>query len=192
MNYPKTRKEAKQLSVPYYFTGIPCKHGHIALRKTKGACVECIKAAWQASAEKRADYFTSYNKSERGKESKKRYYARNTELVKTRALSRPPEIINSYRKKWAEANPESVREHVKQRRRMNKKATPAWLTSEQKAEMKQMYLDAVVASRITGIRYVVDHIYPIQGEFVCGLHVPGNLQIITLKENSIKHNKMPL
>ena len=40
---PKTRKEAQTVGAKYYFTGIPCKHGHIAPRKTKGACTTCAK-----------------------------------------------------------------------------------------------------------------------------------------------------
>ena len=55
MDYPKTRKEAKAKGAKYYFTGEPCKNGHVALRKTKGACVECLKIEWQTSAAKRAD-----------------------------------------------------------------------------------------------------------------------------------------
>ena len=61
MDYPKTREEAKKTGSKYYFTGQPCKHGHIALRKTKGACVECLKVEWQRGNETRADYFRQYN-----------------------------------------------------------------------------------------------------------------------------------
>ncbi len=42
-NLPKTRAEAKATGATHYFTGEPCKHGHIAPRKTKGACVECLE-----------------------------------------------------------------------------------------------------------------------------------------------------
>ena len=38
MNYedlPKTRAEAKATGAKYYYTGEPCKHGHVAPRKTK-------------------------------------------------------------------------------------------------------------------------------------------------------------
>lgn len=38
---PRTRTEAKQLGAKKYFTGQPCKHGHVAPRYTKGVCVQC-------------------------------------------------------------------------------------------------------------------------------------------------------
>jgi len=39
MDYPKTRKKAKEIGATHYYTGEPCSRGHIALRKTKrGMC----------------------------------------------------------------------------------------------------------------------------------------------------------
>jgi len=38
---PRTRTEAKQLGAKKYFTGQPCKNGHVAPRYTKGVCVPC-------------------------------------------------------------------------------------------------------------------------------------------------------
>jgi len=43
MDYPATREEAKRINARFYFTGKPCLRGHVAPRKTKGACVDCIK-----------------------------------------------------------------------------------------------------------------------------------------------------
>lgn len=189
-NYPKTRTEAKALGVTHYFTGNPCKHGHIALRKTKGACVECIKIEWQQSNAKRIDYFKEYNESEVGKQAKKKYYEANKDLVAMKALARSNEDRRKYRSSWAAKNPMKVKASTKHRRNKHKQATPPWLTAEQKKTIKQMYIDAMTTTRVTGTPYVLDHIVPLRSEVVCGLHVPWNLQIMTRAENLIKSNKL--
>ena len=51
------------------------------------------------------------------------------------------------------------------------------------------YKEAKRLTRETGIVYTVDHIIPIKGEFVTGLHVASNLQILTLRDNCRKGNK---
>ena len=68
---PKNRADAKATGAKYYFTGEPCKHGHIAQRKTKGACVDCLKVEWAQARKTRAEYFQTYNKSDAGQKSKK-------------------------------------------------------------------------------------------------------------------------
>jgi hypothetical protein len=188
--YPKTRSEAKASGATHYYTGEPCKHGHIALRKTKGACVECIKIEWEKSYAKRAAYFEQYNKSEAGQQAKKKYYAANKDIVALKALTRPNEDRRKYRAVWAEKNPLVVKANTKHRRSKHKLATPKWLTPEQKKEIKQMYIDAMTATRVTGVQYVVDHKTPLRHPDVCGLHVPWNLQIMTRAENLKKSNKL--
>ena len=92
-NLPKTRAEAKATGAKYYFTGELCKHGHIAPRKTKGACVECLKVEWLQAAETRAEYFREYNKREDIKERKNEWYQENREAVIAAAATRPAAVL---------------------------------------------------------------------------------------------------
>jgi len=190
-NLPKSRAEAVAAKATHYFTGEPCKHGHIAPRKTKGACVACIKVEWQKASETRAEYFKAYNKSEAGKEAKTRYYEANKEAVIAKAKATPNELKNKYRQAWKDANGLSIRADTKARRRKHREATPTWLTHKQKTEIRALYKAAMLSTQITGQRYVVDHIYPLRSEVVCGLHVPWNLRILTQADNLRKSNTLP-
>jgi len=188
---PKTRAEAKATGAKYYFTGEPCKHGHIAARKTKGACVACMKLEWAESAVKRADYFKEYNKSEAGQTAKRTYYEANTELVKLRALGRSDEQRQRYQKAWKDKNLVWVRADTKARRRKHRDASPPWLTTKQKTEIRSLYQIAITMTKVTGEQYVVDHIWPLRSDDVCGLHVPWNLQVIPRAANLAKSNILP-
>lgn len=189
-NLPKTRAEAKATGAKYYFTGEPCKHGHVAPRKTKGACLECLKAEWEQGKEKRAEYFAEYNRSEAGQAAKRQYYERNRDNVIARSQARPTADKRRYQQKYQGKNADLYKSNVSFRRRRFRDATPKWLTPEQKLEIKLKYRLAIELSRRTGIRYVVDHLVPLQGEHVCGLHVAWNLEVITQDDNLKKSNKL--
>ena len=188
-NIPKTRAEAKAVGAKHYFTGKPCKHGHIALRETKGSCVECRRLEHQASYINRKEYFVEYNRSEKGTANKRKYYEANKDLVIAKALAHSAEKKRERRAKWVKENPEKKRALTNARRRRYKQATPKWLTKEQKTEIRQFYTEAQRLMKETGRRFEVDHIEPIQGEDVCGLNVPWNLQILLKEENLKKSNK---
>jgi 5-methylcytosine-specific restriction endonuclease McrA len=187
---PKTRAEAKTLGAKEYFTGVPCKQGHIAPRKTKGACTECLKVEWKAAAKTRAAYFTEYNKREDVKDRKNAWYLENREQVIAAANTRPAHVKREYQTAWKERNTVWVRADTKARRRKHREATPLWLTRKQKSEIRQMYQAAITLTKTTGEQYVVDHIVPLRSDVVCGLHVPWNLRVITQGENLKKSNKL--
>lgn len=69
-------------------------------------------------------------------------------------------------------------------------ATPEWLTGEHLKEIENLYWLARDLKLVSGEEYHVDHILPLRGENVCGLHVPWNLQILSAKENLQKSNKV--
>jgi len=184
--YPNNRKEAQKLGNKYYFTGQPCIRGHIALRKTKGSCLECMKEDWVIDNKKRSEK----PKSEASKAAGRRYYEKNKEAVKARANARPKDEVSQYRKKHKENNPEYYKALTSVRKRRHRSASPPWLTKEHKLAMRQLYLQAMKLTKLTGERYVVDHIVPLISDAVCGLHVPWNLRVITQEENLRKSNKL--
>lgn len=186
MEYPNNRAEAKATGAKYYFTGQPCTRGHVALRKTKGSCIECMKEDWVIDNEKRK----SKPKSEAAKAAGKRYYERNREVVIARAAARPHSEVKTYKQKYKDENPELYKVLTNLRRKRNRHATPPWVTKEQKTAMRMLYVQAQKLTETTGERYVVDHIVPLSNPDVCGLHVPWNLRVITQEENLKKSNKI--
>lgn len=66
---------------------------------------------------------------------------------------------------------------------------PLWLNQAHWAEIEGMYHFAKVMEQITGQKYHVDHIEPLQGRDVSGLHVPWNLRAIPARENMRKSNR---
>ena len=187
MNYPTNRSDAKAQGATHYFTGVPCSRGHIALRKTKGVCVECMREDWVVDNEKRKDK----PKSDAAKAAGKRYYEKNRDTVKARAAARPAHEVRQYKDKHKEKNPEYYKALTSVRKRRHRAATPKWVGADQKKAIRQLYLEAQRLTKLTGVRYVVDHIYPLISDEVCGLHTLNNLRIMTQDENLKKSNKMP-
>lgn len=66
------------------------------------------------------------------------------------------------------------------------RATPDWLTESDLDKMRAIYSEAQRLSKETGILHHVDHIHPLRGKTVCGLHCPLNLQILTATDNLSK------
>jgi hypothetical protein len=95
------------------------------------------------------------------------------------------ETMRLYRLK----NKESEAENCRRRQAKKLQRTPAWLTVDDIWMMREAYALARLRSKMFGFTWHVDHIYPLQGKTVSGLHVPLNLQVITAKANLVKHNR---
>lgn len=69
-------------------------------------------------------------------------------------------------------------------------ATPQWLSKEDRQLIREVYTFAKLREQAKGGKWHVDHIVPLRGDFVCGLHVPWNLQVLPAKANRLKSNKL--
>ena len=88
---------------------------------------------------------------------------------------------------WRANNPHLVEYGQNRRKEVRRRATPKWADL---AAIKQLYLERARISKESGVEYHVDHIVPLQGKIVCGLHVHYNLQILMAAENLRKHNRL--
>jgi hypothetical protein len=114
--------------------------------------------------------------SEAKSRSKARYRESNRELLNKKH--------SDYKKNnRALHNAQWMRYHTK---KLN--ASPPWLTKEHHEQIKSVYAHAKECEMLTGDKYHVDHIVPLQGENVSGLHVPWNLQVLPSDINIAKSN----
>ena len=92
-------------------------------------------------------------------------------------------------RKWNAANRDKRNALDAKRRAAKLQRTPEWLTKEHYKQMEDMYTKSHRLFEQLDVKYDVDHIIPLQGDNVSGLHVPWNLQVITAEENRRKNNK---
>lgn len=111
-----------------------------------------------------------------------RYLDRKDEYV-TRAKAKPIEKQREYRKAWKAKNGARVLLHGRFRKRNMKQATPPWLTPGHWYLMNLFYEQARQLTADTGIEHNVDHVVPLRGKTVSGLHVPWNMRVMVAAAN---------
>jgi hypothetical protein len=152
-----SRQEAIQQNLTRYFTGEPCKYGHIAEKLLSNrTCIEC-------------------------------------QLVRKNIWSNKPNVKQKgfeRLKNWDTPHKHLARTRKRQAAKLQR--LPKWLTEHDLAVIQAKYSIAAMLTRENGIPYHVDHIIPLQGKKVSGLHTPLNLQVIPGSENVKKSNKHPI
>lgn len=145
----------------------PCRSAQNLLWNQKNS--ERVADALKAWRENNADHVIAYRKE---------WYNKNTEKISER-FSR-----------WRKSNLSRRTAAQSARRAAQMQATPSWLSVIEVAQIEEFYEICACVTMQTGVQHHVDHIVPLKGDGVRGLHVPWNLQIITAKENSSKKNRM--
>jgi hypothetical protein len=86
---------------------------------------------------------------------------------------------------WKKANKGRVNTSTAKRRATQLQATPIW------ADLKAIEEIYKLSSAVTELMEPthVDHIVPLRGKYVCGLHVEYNLQLLRAEDNVRKGNK---
>jgi 5-methylcytosine-specific restriction endonuclease McrA len=98
-----------------------------------------------------------------------------------------PEKIREANRNWIKRNPDKNTARVARYSARKRKACPPWADHSAIADV---YARAAKITSETGIPHEVDHIIPLAGENVCGLHVSWNLQVLPLTENRRKKNRV--
>ena len=152
------RKVAKEQGLTHYFTNKPCKHGHIAQRRVSDrVCMECQR--------QEKIIFRAVNPE------KKR-------LIAKQSYERNKESSLAQKKQYRQSNKGKIAALNAARKRIVKQRTPSWLTPVDFERIQNEYKLAALMTKLTGEAWHVDHVVPLQGKLVSGLHVPGNLKAI--------------
>jgi hypothetical protein len=98
------------------------------------------------------------------------------------------EHYKNYFVEYAKSNRGKLNAKWMQREAAKKCRTPSWLDSQMKQQIEVEYSLAAWCTEVMNEQYHVDHIVPLQGKTVSGLHVPWNLQVLPAKLNQQKSN----
>lgn len=129
---------------------------------------------------------------ERNREARRKYNEKNADRIRERNARwwrDNAEYAAERFQRYYMANKELYKEATRRRQAAKIQRTPCWLTKDHMLEMRELYSEAARLSEETGIKHEVDHIVPLQGRAVSGLHVPWNMRIVTRHENRTKHNR---
>lgn len=126
---------------------------------------------------------------------KKSWDSENQDKVKINSKKRyatKKDDIKSYVSVYKKANPAKVTAWNAKRKAAKIQRTPKWLSDIDLERIETQYRLAEILTRLHNKPWHVDHIIPLQGKLVSGLHVPNNLQVLIGSENCSKQNNFVL
>ncbi len=168
-----TLDQAQERGLRWYFNGQPCGRGHIAKRSVSNRyCRACENEKKARKRQRDPEYVRAKDRASHTKHREKR---RAYDCARYQENPQRRERQFEQARQWAKANPGRRNEIIAARRAHIKRATPLWLTAEDKRAIIAIYRQS--RSYGPGVMHV-DHIIPLRGKLICGLHVPGNLQIV--------------
>lgn len=211
-----SKKQAKNLGMKSFFTGILCKNKHLCERfVSNGRCVLCVKDSynkffvnnkekisqqckirWQRNKTQYCEQYKEYRETNKEKiaNKNKTHRSKNKErysAYKKHYYSEHKEQIKQHSSKYSKNNRHIGAAAKSKRKALKINATPKWLEKEI-LFVTALYGAARYLSTLTGNTYHIDHIVPLNSNCVCGLHCLDNLQILLAEDNLNKSNKFEI
>lgn len=154
-------------------------------------CIPCRNRLKREKYNSDKDYrnllLTRHKKYMSKDDNKKKFY----EYIKAYHLNNK-ESIKKHKRKYVINNKDKVNSITAKRRANKLLRVPSWQTEADIKKIEAMYSLSRRLTSCLGIEFHVDHIVPLQGKSVSGLHTPSNLQVITAYQNFIKGNSFQI
>ncbi len=165
----KSRKQALLDGDKYYFTGKPCKSGHLCKRHISAGCYECTLIYQKAYRHANPDRWSA--KNSKWNESNRIRKRESDKVYREARKGRRKALRSLYKTKKRQASVISV--------------------SEWDIFVIEECQDLItVRNQETKIDWHIDHMLPLNSKKVCGLHCGDNLQVIPAQMNLEKGNKL--
>lgn len=192
---PKTWSEAKSRGEKHYFTGNPCKRGHVSKRlASSGSCCECVKSSslsyYHRNRHERIEKARKWREENRDYclEYSKKYYRLNGDYFTEYASEyqrKNSKRLAEYSKDYARKNPLVVRANNAKRRASCKDGASGKDVSDWcEAQAKVCFYCQIECEDC----YHIDHYFPLSKG---GLHEIENLRISCPDCNMSKGSKLP-
>ena len=207
---PKVRAERRELENALFLSGkktctkcgeikgLECFSKHKRMRDGLATnCKSCFKSFFKVYRQENKEGLSTKGKIyyQNNKDTKLEYgrvYRQNNKEAKAdynRVYRQEnKEALLGYNKSYYQDNRESFYASNAKRRSRKLNATPEWLTEQQDLKIELIYKVAKALEMMDGVKRHVDHIVPLKGKGVRGLHVPWNLQVLTAEQNLSKNN----
>lgn len=204
-----SRKSARERGLTRYFTGMPCRAGHVAVRNVaEGKCDECRKLSWEKVRRRKGKKpFKPALAKRLAAEAGERFYSDGStcpnghtgmrwtyngacvSCAKAASKKRCKSVGYAYARNWIKNHPERARASIRATKAKRRGASGRYTEQDIARRLEQQRSKCAWCRTSISKKFHIDHIIPIA---LGGTNDPKNLQLLCVSCNCRKCAKHPL